>query len=197
MWRMWNWWWSIYQRMSKISEIVARWKSVENLLMGQSMRQPVTALPPPTVVSVSYCSDCRPDVWPRLPTAALLRAGGSEAEGKMDGTTWNVNKKLFDIESDRQDDEMHEMCLLPPVCRARVCICLTCRKPSLSLFVSMLGWRCAAGTGSHGLMEQNMNLTVGATSTHTSCFRMVPRSSSLRVQASGLEASWARIPPAK
>lgn len=36
-----------------------------------------------------FCFDCRPDVWPRLPTAALLRADEAEAEGKRDRMTWN------------------------------------------------------------------------------------------------------------
>lgn len=38
-------------------------------------------------VDMSYRFDCRPDVWPRLPTAAPLGADKFEAEGKMDGTT--------------------------------------------------------------------------------------------------------------
>ena len=43
--------------------------------------------------TVSYCFDCRPDEWPRLPTAALLTADQSEAEGRMDGMTWNVDTR--------------------------------------------------------------------------------------------------------
>lgn len=43
------------------------------------------------------------------------------------------------------------------------------------------------------LLNENLFLT----HTHTSCFSMVLRSSSPRVQASGLEVRCARIPPAK
>lgn len=35
----------------------------------------------------SYCCDCRPGVWPRLPIAAPPEVEKTEAEGKMGGMT--------------------------------------------------------------------------------------------------------------